>query len=49
MVKPGSENHPVNSSIAGFNLRIKGVCYLPAYRSAAGTTAEPIPTCEHQF
>jgi len=26
LVNPGSENHPVNSSIAGLNLRIKAVC-----------------------
>jgi hypothetical protein len=37
LVKPGSENHPVNSSIAGLNLRIKAVCYLPQYSSTAET------------
>jgi len=36
MVKPGSENHPVNSSITGFNLRIKGVDYL-LFHGYAGT------------
>jgi hypothetical protein len=29
LVKPGSENHPVNSSIAGLNLKIKDDDYLP--------------------
>jgi hypothetical protein len=36
LVKPGSENHPVNSSIAGLNLRIKGLDYLLFY-GYAGT------------
>jgi hypothetical protein len=29
LVKPGSENHPVNTSITGLNLRIKADDYLP--------------------
>ena len=39
MVKPGPDNCQVNSWIDGYNrLRIKAIDYLPAYRSAAGTT-----------
>ena len=38
LVKPGSENHPVNSSIAGLNLRIKADDYLPTRSRYPGPT-----------
>jgi hypothetical protein len=41
MVTPDFENHPVNSSIAGFNLRIKDFDYLPHTVVQQG---QPIPT-----